>query len=122
MEGTLFQYPLSGLDRLLPEGVQFTDLIQFCFNTLCRVLIGCYVIYFSAEMGEETSFNTLCRVLIGCYFLVKPPSTQCVEFQYPLSGLDRLLLLPARFFSKQAECFNTLCRVLIGCYTSGAQT
>jgi len=44
------------------------------------------------RVTNQGSFNTLCRVLIGCYSsralpLLAEPST----FQYPLSGLDRLL-------------------------------
>jgi len=38
-----FQYPLSGLDRLLQPVQAGLIMAMLCFNTLCRVLIGCYV-------------------------------------------------------------------------------
>ncbi len=63
------------------------------------------------------SFNTLCRVLIGCYVCIDYYYvSDMIMFQYPLSGLNRLLLCPLLLVRWWHQGFNTLCRVLIGCY------
>jgi len=67
------------------------------------------------------SFNTLCRVLIGCYDDGIIWRLRRNEFQYPLSGLDRLLPSHPRRPMGALLCFNTLCRVLIGCYADRLQ-
>ena len=87
-----FQYPLSGLDRLLRKAWGILHPPNFSFNTLCRVLIGCYIP--AHDMPDQLTL-----------------------FQYPLSGLDRLLPLWVEAIMHGMERFNTLCRVLIGCYT-----
>ena len=116
------------------------NLLLPCFNTLCRVLIGCYA-YATNRAPPCESFNTLCRVLIGCYNIKPNLSGKNLSFQYPLSGLDRLLLmatyeadiyllfqyplsgldrllrLRSLYLNLLLSCFNTLCRVLIGCYS-----
>ena len=65
----VFQYPLSGLDRLLPIGPPYVSPYNVSFNTLCRVLIGCYLRDADMRQAKLRSFNTLCRVLIGCYIV-----------------------------------------------------
>ncbi len=141
-----FQYPLSGLNRLLLLLAEALQPRPSRFNTLCRVLIGCYPRHWHARRPDPAPFqyplsglNRLLRSSASCAVSSATMAFQyplsglnrllpiaddgttydLSAFQYPLSGLNRLLLLPARQALDDAFGFNTLCRVLIGCYGYG---
>jgi len=59
-DGEMFQYPLPGLDRLLPLQDACLRGANLRFNTLCRVLIGCYQTSTSATcMGHSVSIPSV---------------------------------------------------------------
>jgi len=114
----MFQYPLSGLDRLLLTRHRVSARGGLGFNTLCRVLIGCYTSRGPALFMRTSCFNTLCRVLIGCYYVnaTAPDTYRMLRFNTLCRVLIGCYSRWDRQWGETRPSFNTLCRVLIGCY------